>query len=107
MKSKTTCTKATETTAKSSKAGKKYVTFAVKAEPGASVYVAGTFNDWDMTATPLKDAKGNGEFSCKKMLAAGRYEYKFIINGIWDVDAANPDFVANDCGSMNSVITVE
>ena len=37
---------------------------------------------------------------------AGRYEYKFIVNGVWQIDDNNPNFVSNDMGSLNSVIEV-
>ena len=83
------------------------VHFAVKAAIGAKVFLAGTFNDWSQDSCPMKDAKGTGEFSCLRVLAPGRYEYKFVIDGIWDIDAANPHFVANDMGTLNSVIEVE
>lgn len=83
------------------------VHFAVKAAIGAKVFLAGTFNDWSQDSCPMKDAKGTGEFSCLRVLAPGRYEYKFIIDGIWDIDATNPRFVANDMGTLNSVIDVE
>lgn len=83
------------------------VTFRVKAPVGASVFVAGTFNDWNPEARRLADPKGCGEFSCIMYLMRGQYEYKFIINGVWVMDADNPEFVANDKNSMNSIFTIE
>lgn len=83
------------------------VTFSIKAAVGSQVFLAGSFNDWNAESIPMKDSAGTGHFKCIKLLAPGRYEYKFVINGLWDIDAENPLFVANDMGSMNSVIEVE
>lgn len=86
--------------------GRKKVTFQFRAEPGSRVYLAGTFNNWDPTAKPLTDTKGEGVFSSTLMLAPGRYEYKFVVNGVWCVDPECPEWVANDQASLNSVLTV-
>ena len=85
--------------------GKRRVAFKLLAAPGSEVYVAGTFNGWDETRKRLfyKD----GVYTATMMLERGRHEYKFIIDGIWCVDPDCPDWVPNDQGSLNSVITVE
>ena len=83
------------------------VEFSVHAEPGSTVFLAGSFNDWNQQKKQLKDAAGNGDFRGILFLMPGRYEYKFIINGIWEIDAGNPDVVSNGLNSLNSVITVE
>ena len=41
------------------------------------------------------------------VLVPGTYEYKFVINDEWVLDEANPNFAANDFGTLNSVLTVE
>ncbi len=70
------------------------------------VYVAGTFNGWSTDEHVLKfDAKG-GVFQTTIPLAAGRYEYKFVVDGIWVADPNCPDWVPNEHGSLNSVIVV-
>lgn len=93
---------------KAEKAEKKSrVTFKVTAEVGSKVYLAGCFNNWDPTAKPLEDKKGTGEFSCTMLLPKGKYEYKFVIDGVWCADAECPDWVQNDMGSMNSVKIVD
>ena len=83
------------------------VNFSVDAEPGSTVYLAGIFNDWSVDKKQLKDAKGTGRFTGFLFLLPGRYEYKFIINGIWEIDSQNPDFVPTCMNSLNSVIGVE
>ena len=83
------------------------VNFSVQAAIGSTVYLSGSFNDWSVDRKQLKDAKGTGHFTGFLFLLPGRYEYKFIINGIWEIDAQNPDFVSNGMNSLNSVIVVE
>ena len=83
---------------------KRRADFTVKAPVGSEVFLAGTFNDWDPTANPMVDKDGTGVFSCRRYLMAGRYEYKFVINGVWQIDNNIPDFVSNDMGSLNSVL---
>ena len=86
---------------------KRKVVFTVKASVGSTVFLAGSFNGWSESAKQMTDKNGDGCFSCICYLMPGRYEYKFIINGIWIMDTENPNFVANDKDSMNSVLVVE
>lgn len=87
------------------KATKKAVTFSVHAEKGKAVYLAGDFNAWNPTATKM--AFKAGVYSAAVKLAAGTYQYKFVIDGIWCADPENVNSVANDQGTFNSVITVK
>lgn len=80
------------------------VKFSIAAESGSKVFVAGSFNDWDGEKTKL--AEKSGVFSKSVLLAPGRYEYKFVVNGIWTVDPECADWVPNGHGSLNSVIEV-
>jgi len=54
----------------------------------------------------MADAQGEGRYVAVCMLAPGSYEYKFVVNGEWTVDPANPSFVVNALGTLNSVIEV-
>ena len=89
------------------KAATKEVTFTIHAEKGRSVYVAGEFNGWDPTAKKLAYKARAGLYTTTMKLAAGSYQYKFVIDGTWCVDPENSAFVANDQGTFNSVITVK
>jgi hypothetical protein len=40
-------------------------------------------------------------------LAPGTYQYKFVIDGTWCADPECADFVQNEHGTLNSVITVK
>ena len=90
----------------SARGGKRRVRFQVRAEPGSKVAVAGSFNSWDATSRPLVEKDGDGVFKALLMLSPGRYEYKFVINGVWCVDPECAEWVTNDYGSLNSVLTV-
>lgn len=86
---------------------KKRVTFAVQAEHGSDVAVAGDFNGWDPEKNKLSDKKAPGEFAVTVTLPRGTYEYKFVINGSWQVDTNNKEWVQNSLGTLNSVLRVE
>jgi len=80
--------------------------FKLAAAPGSQVSVAGTFNNWDPTANPMKDNPSSGMFKTTLRLPAGRHEYKFIVNGEWCIDPNCSAGVSNDFGDMNSVVIV-
>jgi 1,4-alpha-glucan branching enzyme len=90
-----------------SQAGMRNTVFKFHSEPGHAVYVAGTFNNWNAKQYPLHDRKGTGDYRLVVPLAPGRFEYKFIIDGLWCVDPECPDWVRNNYGSLNSVVTVD
>ncbi len=92
--------------AKAAKVGKKRVTFEVHCASGSRVFLAASFNNWDPQAKPMVEAAGDGVFTATCMLATGDHEYKFVINDEWTVDPANPNFVVNSLGTLNSVVQV-
>ena len=84
----------------------KSINFQVSDEPGKDVFVAGTFNNWASSQHQMRDDSGTGAFKITLELPPGRHEYKFIVNGEWRSDTNCPEWVVNDHGSLNSVITV-
>jgi glycosidase len=68
------------------------------------VFVAGGFNQWQQDATELKPE--SGIYSCTVPLAAGRWEYKFVVDGRWMADEAADEFCDDGQGGRNSVIEV-
>ncbi len=80
--------------------------FKLAAAPGSQVSVAGTFNNWDPMANPMKDNPDSGMYKTTLRLAPGRYEYKFVVNGEWCIDPKGSAGVSNDFGDMNSVVIV-
>lgn len=83
---------------------KKRTAFKVSAEAGSEVYVAGDFNDWNPKKNRLKFKSGS--YSANVMLVPGKYEYKFVIDGVWCVDPECAEWAPNGLGSLNSVINV-
>jgi 1,4-alpha-glucan branching enzyme len=82
------------------------VTFTVHADKGKAVYLAGEFNDWNPSAKKMAYKARSGIYSASIKLAAGTYQYKFVIDGVWCADPENSNSVPNDQGTFNSVITV-
>lgn len=80
--------------------GRKRVTFALDANPGQRVFVAGSFTDWDSKKKPLKDKNGSGQYAVTMLLAPGTYEYKFVVDGDWCMDPSAVDWIANELGSL-------
>ena len=75
--------------------------------PNASqVFVAGQFNEWSLTKTPLERG-ADGIWRATLQLKPGKYEYKFYVDGQWLEDPTNPDKVPDPYGGNNSVLTVE
>jgi serine protease AprX len=73
-----------------------------------SVSVAGDFNDWSHYATPLKRNESGLWFTEIVVPRAGRFEYKFIINGQrWMEDPSNGMKAPDSYGGLNSVIVIE
>ena len=68
--------------------------------------IAGAFNNWDPAKHPMKDNPDSGKFAATISVPEGRHEYKFVVNGEWHVDPNCSESVPNDCGSLNSVLTV-
>ena len=83
------------------------VVLTVQADPGSTVYLAGSFNNWDPTGKKMLEKKGKGVYAVAIKLVPGTYQYKFVIDGTWCADPENRDFVQNDHGTLNSVITVK
>jgi 1,4-alpha-glucan branching enzyme len=84
----------------------RHVQFELSVPPGCQVFVAGTFNNWNPTANPMKDNPGSGHCKVTLSLAPGRHEYKFVVNGVWIIDSNSTEWAPNGNGSLNSVLHV-
>ncbi len=76
-----------------------------QAHQAKKVYLAGSFNNWDASALPMKKDK-HGQWKTTVMLVPGQYEYKFIADGSWITDPHCRELVVNNLGSTNCVISV-
>ncbi len=74
-------------------------------EKAQAVFIAGTFNDWHPTATPMI-ALGDGRWVKELVLPPGRHEYRLVVDGEWIIDPVAPEQAPNPHGSCNSLIVV-
>ena len=86
--------------------------FTCRSEAADAVFLAGTFNDWNPTETPMVRDE-DGHWTASLNLAPGRYEYKFVVDGDWycepECTAPNIDCtlcIMNDFGTMNRILAV-
>lgn len=68
------------------------------------VIVAGEFNNWNEEQLVMK--KTDTGWELPYVLGPGNYQYKFIVDGQWMTDPANPH-LASLYGHTNSVLTVK
>ena len=69
------------------------------------VVLSGNFNAWDESAFTMQKVDGGWE-TCLS-LDAGRYEYKFIVDGEWMHDPSIPQTVKNQYATLNSVYEIK
>lgn len=76
-------------------------------DPNAqSVKVAGSFNQWNADEFPLKKSK-EGKWKGTLKLSQGRYEYRYLVDGLWENDQRPVECVPNTYGSWNCVVEVQ
>jgi 1,4-alpha-glucan branching enzyme len=80
--------------------------FHLEAPEAGEVFLVGDFNDWDIQKHPMKKEE-NGVWKKITMLSPGRYEYKFIVDGRWQIDSASDQLCVNCFGTQNNVIEVK
>lgn len=82
------------------------VTFSFYRPAAKEVFLAGAFNDWDPTRTPMLRG-AHGKWTVDLLLNTGAYEYRLIVDGVWQEDPMSARFAANPFGELNSVILVK
>jgi glycosidase len=66
--------------------------------------MVGGLNQWNTSADPLQRVEDSWVRTAA--YPAGRVLYKYVIDGRWETDPANPDREADGHGGFNSVITI-
>ena len=84
----------------------KSVQFEFPAPEAMEVYLAGDFNNWDSSGSPMKKDK-KGIWKTTLSLNPGRYEYRFRVDGNWENDPVCCDCVPNKFGTQNCVRVAE
>ena len=83
----------------------KPVEFRVRQPQARTAAVVGSFNEWDANRTPMSQ-EPEGHWKATVWLPAGRYEYRFVVDGQWISDPTARESVENPFGSTNSVLLV-
>jgi len=71
------------------------------------VAIAGDFNDWTPSATPLQYNAQLGVWEGCVQLQPGRYRYRLVVDGKWITDPHNTYVEANPFGELNNIVEVE
>ena len=80
--------------------------FSYLAPHALSVFLAGSFNQWNPSSHPLKkDERGTWKITLP--LTPGRYEYRFVTDGKWENDPFCEGCLMNEFGTMNCVKIVK
>ncbi len=83
----------------------KEVVFRFNITESNRVQIAGEFNNW----IPDKNVETeilDGALQKTLRVSPGGYEYRLIIDGVWQQDPANPEAAPNDMGGYNSLLNV-
>jgi len=80
--------------------------FRLSGYPNARIVtVAGSFNRWNQSQYLF--AKEGDDWVARLDLPPGKHVYKFIVDGIWILDPANPAIEDGERGNRNSVLIVK
>lgn len=82
------------------------VLFVADADNAGQVFLAGDFNNWSGTATPMQRIENGSGFQAMLPLGPGRYRYRYVVDGQWNHDPHNNMVEMNPFGGMNSVVEV-
>lgn len=79
------------------------VEFSYYAPDAKTVELAGDFAEWRAGKVKLEKT-GGGNWKLKLSLPPGRYQYQFVVDGVWTVDPRCPARVSDDFGKENSLL---
>ena len=69
------------------------------------VFVAGSFNNWNPRATPMK-RDTFGDWSVEVQLPPGEYHYRLLVDGEWRDDPSAQLTAMNSYGGFDAVVIV-
>ena len=87
------------------KSTRQSVTFSFESSNAGEVILMGDFNHWNAKKHPMK-SNGSGMWNKRVMIAPGRYEYKFLVDGQWEEDPQNDQTCLNCFGTYNNVFNL-
>jgi chromosome partitioning protein len=71
-----------------------------------SVHIAGDFNNWQPSKTPLLKMGDSGVWQTKLKLPRGKHRYRLVVDGHWQQDPYNEHTELNPFGGFNSVVEI-
>ena len=80
------------------------VLFLQPGAPDMQICVAGDFNNWSATASPLRYNREAGVYELILPLDLGRYEYRLVVDGQWQADPYNRNRTKNEFGDENNIL---
>jgi len=83
----------------------RHMTFSLYAPEAGCVSLAGDFNAWSPDDCPLEKSPG-GMWERVLALPPGRYEYKFVVDGLWQNDPHCTVYAPNPFEGENCVLIV-
>jgi 1,4-alpha-glucan branching enzyme len=82
------------------------VEFSLLAPQAQSVFLAGNFNQWNLSSHPL-NLNNKGVWTISIPLSPGRCEYRFFVDEEWQNDPSCSSVVENPFGTSNCLKIVE
>ncbi|MBU4252760.1 MAG: AAA family ATPase [Candidatus Omnitrophica bacterium] len=81
------------------------IVLSLSAPDAKEVYIAGEFNNWKLDENSRME-QTNGCWTKRLNLNNGNYRYRFVIDGNWSEDPANPLTQLNTYGTLDSLLEV-
>ncbi|MBI5144029.1 MAG: AAA family ATPase, partial [Candidatus Omnitrophica bacterium] len=78
--------------------------FAINAPNAKEVYLVGDFNHWKINDDSRLLRHDDGRWEKALALPPGKYRYKFVVDGEWLLDSANPEKEQNPFGTFDSIM---
>jgi chromosome partitioning protein len=82
------------------------VQFTLHAPAATDVIVTGEFTDWSRHGVALSRDPEDGLWKAVVDIEPGEYEYRFIVDGVWIRDPHNRDYIRNEFGQENSLLSI-
>src|SRR5690349_12388886 len=83
--------------------GRQLVRFQFHHPDAKAVFVAGSFNNWHPGASEMVRLEGD-LWAKDLVLEPGKYEYLFVVDGVWKTDPKAAENAPNPFGGANSIL---
>jgi chromosome partitioning protein len=83
------------------------ICFRQPGQPEQSMAIAGDFNGWSTSATPMRYDRASGHFEATVPLPPGRYKYQVVIDGRSVMDAYNEQAMIGATGASTNCFVID